>query len=161
MRRTKKPILILLLTLCMFILIGWGKNSVDLLNDTPLIDLSKAIKNAPIGNQGNTLILQENEAKSDDTIVNNQADNISAKESGILQEEKKIHTIEIRDMTITYDNNKYSDVDALKTKIIHDCSNGAGSVDLVDNFAEAHVYNDVFAILEQLQETIGLEYQYD
>ena len=162
MQKNKKPIIILLLTLCIFLLTGWGKKAAELLNDSLLIDLNQAIKESSIGNQGNTLAVEDKETESDDIMKDNQTVNIPPDESMILQEEKKApYIITIRDMTITYDNNVCNGIDVLKTKIIGDCSNGAGSVYLVDDYAESHVYNEVLTILAQLHETIGLEYGAD
>lgn len=162
MQKNKKLIIILLLTLCMLLLTGWGKKAAELLNDTLLIDLNQAIKESSIGNQGNTLATEDKETESDDIMKDNQTVNIPTNEPMILQEEKKgPYIIAIRDMTITYDSSICSGIDVLKSKIISDCSNGTGSVYLMDDYAEAHVYNDVLAILEQLHETIGLEYNAD
>lgn len=163
MRKIKKPIIILLLTLCVFILSGWGKKAADLLNDTSLIDLNKAIKEVPIGKQDNTLASEENELEDDDAIMVSQMETIPDKEPAISQEKKKeLYIITIRDKTIKYNNSEYNDANALMNKIRIDYINGEGSVFyLEDDYAEAHVYNEVLAGLKNLNETIGLKYDYD
>lgn len=158
MRRIKKRIAVGLLIFSVGLLAGWGKAAVELLNDTLLIDLDKAIKEAPIGKQGNTFTIKESEAERE-AIVDNQTVNASKKKIPVSPEKKKErYIIKIKDTTITYKNSRYT-ADTLKEKLIRDCSNGAASIYLQDDYAEAHVYRNVLAILEQLEETIGLEYQ--
>ena len=145
---------------CVFLLTGWGKKAVESLNDTPLIDLDKAIKETPIGSQGNTFEFEEME--NNDDIVDSQAINSPETEDAIIQveDEKVLYTIEIRDETIKY-NNSICSIDNLESKIKSDCFDGEGKVQLIDDFAEMHVYNEVITILEHLKETIGLEYKYE
>ena len=57
MYKVRKMMVILLSGVCVLILVGWGEKSVELLNDKPLIDLKTAIKEVPLGKQGNTLII--------------------------------------------------------------------------------------------------------
>ena len=154
MQNVRKWIAILLLMPCMFILTGCGEKAVELLNDTSIIDLSKAIKDTPIGNQGNTLKLVE------DDIVDNMAINSPEEAATLLEDKKILYIIEIRDKRITY-NDSECNIDDLESKIKKDCVDGAGKVQLIDNFAEASVYSDVLAMLERLGETIGLEYTYE
>ena len=137
MQKMKKIILILLVILSVLVLSGWGKKSVELLNNTLLIDLDKAIKDAPIENHP----FQESEA---------------------LQEEKKI-TITIRDTKITYNDRVYSSVEEcdLENKIKAENKNGIYHVQLVDDYAEAHVYREVLAILRELNKTAGIEISFD
>lgn len=161
MRKIKKTTIILLSILSIFFLVGWGKKSVELLNGTPLIDLNKAIKEAPIGNQGNTQKLEEYEMESDDIIMDSQIESVPNKESIISQEEKNVvYIIEINDTTITYDGKLCNEGD-LEKKIINDCSNGAGSVRLKDDYAEANIYKRVLEILDKLHKDIGLQYVSD
>ena len=162
MKKIKQTIIILLLILSTFILSGWDKKSVELLNNTPLIDLDKAIKESPIGKQGNTLTSEENKSENDNGNTNSPVDNNPEKEPTILKETKKdTYLITINNKTIIYNGIKYNDADALMSKIKIDCINGAGSIYLVDDYAASHIYNEVLAILEQLQKTMGLEYDSD
>lgn len=160
MQKCKKMIAALLFMACLFFLTGWGEKAVELLDDTPLIVLKEAIKDAPIGKQGNTLKLEELETESEEVSLDNQDTGVSSKESMVLQS-NKTHNIEIRDKRITYDGKVCKDVDDLKSKIINDCSNGTDSVYLVDNYAETQTYHEVLIILEQLHESMKLEYNYD
>lgn len=151
--RKKKTIGIILFTFCLLLLTGWGEKSVELLDDIKLIDLSKAIKEVPIGKQGNTSNTKEPKTES----VNNHNKEISDKKI----KKDKIYIIEIRNEKIIYNKKEYDDVNELKKKIIDDYSSEKGSVSLVDNYAEVHLYNEVLNMLEQLHETIGLVYNSD
>lgn len=161
MQKIKKTMVILLLVLSAAFLAGWGKKVVELLNDTPLIDLSKAIKEAPVGNQGNTLKTEEKEPESDGIMAEDERERPLDNKTEMAGEKKEPYRIKIRDMTITYKNRRCNSLDTLKDNLIRDCSDGAGSVYLEDDFAEAHVYKDVLALLEQLHETIGLAYTFE
>lgn len=140
-------------------IIRLGKKSVELLNNTLLIDLDKAIKDAPIGNQGNTLM--SGELPSEETS-DHSSENHPFQESEALQEEKKI-TITIRDTKITYNDRVYSSVEEcdLENKIKAENKNGIYHVQLVDDYAEAHVYREVLAILRELNKTAGIEISFD
>ena len=159
MQKNKRTITILLLILCIFILSGWGKKTVELLNDTPLIDLKKAIKEAPIGNQGNSLISEEKELESEEINTDSQTESISKKDPAIVQEETEDSCmIIIRNKSIKYNNSVCKDLDTLKNRIESDFNNGLGKINLVDDYAEANTYNDVREYLQDLHETIGLEF---
>lgn len=159
MQKMKKIILILLVMLSVLVLSGWGEKSVELLNNTLLIDLDKAIKDAPIGNQGNTLVSGElpGEEPSDHS-----SENHPLQESEALQEEKKI-TITIQDTKIMYHDRVYSSVEEcdLENKIKAENKDGIYHVQLVDDYAEAHVYREVLAILRELNKTAGIEISFD
>ncbi len=159
MQKMKKIILILLVILSVLVLSGWGEKSVELLNNTLLIDLDKAIKDAPIGNQGNTLM--SGELPSEETSAHS-SESHPLQESEALQEEKKI-TITIRDTKITYNDRVYSSVEEcdLENKIKAENKNGIYHVQLVDDYAEAHVYREVLAILRELNKTAGIEISFD
>lgn len=160
MRKSEKVAAVLMFMVCSLLLTGWGEKAVELLDDTPLIILKEAIKDAPIGKEGNTLELDVVETESEAVSFDDQdADNsvVESEESERAQA-KKIYTIEIRDKKITYDE-KVCDLEHLKGIIEKDCSNGTGGVVLVDDYAETHVYNDVLTILKQLHESIKLDYR--
>ena len=82
MYKVRKMMVILLSGVCVLILVGWGEKSVELLNDKPLIDLKTAIKEVPLGKQGNTLIIENHEKSSDEIVTIDQNENIRAKEIG-------------------------------------------------------------------------------
>ena len=82
MYKVRKMMVILLSGVCVLILVGWGEKSVELLNDKPLIDLKTAIKEVPLGKQGNTLIIENHEKSSDEIVTIDQNENIPSKEIG-------------------------------------------------------------------------------
>ena len=66
---------------------------------------------------------------------------------------KPVPTIKIRDINITVDGTACENADALKQKLT-DMLGDNGKAVLVDDFAEAHVYREVMAVLDEL----GIEY---
>lgn len=161
MRKFKNTVAKVSLILCMFLLVGWGEKAVELLNDTSLIDLRKAIKDAPIGNQGNTLASEEIHVENDNVGIDSQTESNHEEKSLRLQDDKKVlYIIKIRDRTITYNNCEYNNIEDFKEKIKNDCSDGTCKVSLVDDYAENEIYEDVLEILKQLNsnDTIRLEY---
>lgn len=158
MYKIRKIRIVLLLVLSIFILSGWGEKSVELLNDKPLIDLNKAIKEVPLGKQGNTLTIKGYEKSSEEVTIGNQNEN-SAKEKSEVSQDKIEYQIIIQDTTIHYNGNKYTDMETVKNKINSDCNNMKIKICLIDKYAESHVYKEILAILEQLHKENNLEYQ--
>ena len=65
--------------------------------------------------------------------------------------------ISVRGRDSTYDFAKWNDIDKLKDKMKQD--NGElVSFQLVDDFAESHIYKRVMTILSELELEIGLKY---
>lgn len=158
MYKIRKIRIVLLLVLSIFILSGWGEKSVELLNDKPLIDLNKAIKEVPLGKQGNTLIIKGYGESSEEITIGNQNEN-SAKDKSEVSQDKIEYQIIIQDTTIHYNGNQYTDIETLKNKINNDCNNMEIKISLIDKYAESHVYKEILAILEQLHKENNLEYQ--
>jgi len=158
MYKIRKIRIVLLLVLSIFILSGWGEKSVELLNDKPLIDLNKAIKEVPLGKQGNTLTIKGYEESSKEVPIGNQKEN-SAKDKSEVSQNKIEYKIIIQDTTIHYNGNQYTDIETLKNKINNDCNNIEIKISLIDKYAESHVYKEVLAILEQSHKENNLEYQ--
>ena len=61
---------------------------------------------------------------------------------------------------MTYDLAAWEDLDKLEEQIRQDHSPWI-SFQLVDDFAEAHVYRRIMAILEDLEKEIGIRYSRD
>ncbi|EOS34321.1 hypothetical protein C804_01569 [Lachnospiraceae bacterium A4] len=160
MYKVRKMMVILLSVVCVLILVGWGEKSVELLNDKPLIDLKTAIKEVPLGKQGNTLIIENHEKSSDEIVTIDQNENIPSKEIGGSQN-KVEYKIIIKDTTVTYNGTIHTDMQSLKNKIASDCDDMEIKIRLIDDFAESHVYKETLAILEQLHKENNLEYQED
>lgn len=135
----RKWIILILMILSFLFLVGWGQKQVELLNDKKLIDLDAAIERCIPGAD----VPDENGDNSTDGQKNNTQ-----------------LVISIRNRQVTYKNERYINMDRLKDSIKQD--NGKGvSFKLVDDFAEAHVYKKVMAILSELQKEVGLKYTND
>lgn len=158
MYKIRKIRIVLLLVLSILILSGWGEKSVELLNDKPLIDLNKAIKEVPLGKQGNILTIKGYEESSKEVTIENQKEN-SAKDKSEVSQNKIEYKIIIQDTTIYYNGSQDIDIETLKNKINNDCNNMEIKISLIDKYAESHVYKEVLAILEQLHKENNLEYQ--
>ncbi len=150
----KKKYWAALMLLCSLVfLVGWGKKKVELLNDKKLIDLNAAIERCIPG--ANAPERPENEASaSDDSLEETLAQAVPA-EAHSVEETERIVIIKVRDQTVTYDAETYTDLSKLEARIRQD--NGEHvSFRLVDDFAEAHVYKEVLSILGDLEAEIGL-----
>lgn len=161
----KKRISVLLLIMtAMFVLVGWGKKEVRLLDSSKLIDLNKAIELAkPGGMSGDSeedtdRLPEIDEAEEDNAGSENDNDSVhdslNAAASNIV--------ISIRDKQISYTNsaihNDNITVAQLRSRIQKDYTSKA-QITLMDDFAESHVYNDVLKVLNELKSDIGLTYK--
>ena len=146
----------------LLILAGWGKKSVELLNDKKLIDLNAAIgicipgTDAPESNP---------DTEKDPAEVTPPVEEKDPPEGGGDSEAEKepqealprTIVISVRDQSITYDGLEWPDADALEERIRLDYK-GKNSFCLVDDFAEAHVYKKLIAVLEKLESELGITY---
>ena len=149
----RKYKLLLFIVISLLCLVGWGKKQVELLNDKKLIDLNLALQNCSLGadSKENTSDNDEKVEEIVPEITPTPIDKI------VIEEKEKIIVISVRGRNITYNFVKWNDIDKLKDKIKQD--NGElVSFQLVDDFAEAHIYRRVIAILSELELEIGLKY---
>ena len=153
--KTKIRILLLLLTLSVaaVIFVGWGKQPVELLNETPpLIDLDAAIVPADYGTNGNT---------DGDTGESSQQD--SGGGNGTSQQEKESKTIlltaNMEELTYGVEQYRISK-ENLKRKLLADYETG-DLIYLRDDYAEAHFYREILTILEELRMERDFEYSAD
>ncbi len=100
---------------------GFASVEVDLLNNGKLIDLNKAIKEYPIGNEGSV--------------------------SEVLKE--VTHEVSVRNKTIKYDGKIIKSANILLVVLKRDCTDNT-PVELVDDYAEAHIYKEVLEVMESL-----------
>ena len=141
-----------LLCLMAAFLIGWGKLPVELLNENPpLIDLSAAIKEAEVGQNGNT----EGQTGDPDGQTPDGGD-------GDQGNQAKTHVIKVRDESVTYENDHstFRTMENLKKKLKQNFHAG-DTILLVDDYAEAHRYKEVLAALEELRDEKGYPYSAD
>ncbi len=130
-----------------------------MLNDHKLIDLSLAIHDAKVGTEGSedkpdedTEIAKETEKEAESEQV---SDNKTAKEP--VQKVTKTIKIEIRNKTIKCNGEVQKDAEVLKKLLMAEYEEGC-AVSLVDDYAEAHVYREVRAMLDGLKSSLDLEY---
>lgn len=140
--KTNRRITITLLALCVLLLVGFGKKTVELLNNTLLIDLDKAIVLSSVGTEGNR------DADSDLEETD---------EGSVAPVKTQVLVITIRDTQIKYGRTVVADASKLKELLVNDIKTG-DSVRLVDDYAEAHVYRDVLGLLDELSGNIGFTY---
>lgn len=160
----KKTCVLLFVAITMFVLVGWGKKEVRLLDSSKLIDLNAAIGLAkPGGTAGDT---EESSKSSESDIV--EKDEKSDGENHAAHDNidviAKDIVIRIRGEQISYtcgsfNRSNISDLQ-LETRIRQDYMPGA-HVTLMDDFAEAHVYKSVCDILDELNRDMGLTYKED
>ena len=150
----KKTLYLIILVLCTGLLVGFGKKIVDLRDNKPLIDLNKAIHEAPIGQEGNEgAVDNETEEEYKDDFAEVNENHVVVTPTNILS----IYKVSIRNTTIKYGDLDCVDAQELKEKLQQEYKIG-DKVILVDDYAESHVYKEVLAVLDELVQTIGLEY---
>ena len=154
----KKTGLMLISLLALFVLAGFGKTEVELLNTGKLIDLEKAIGLAKAG--GSAGSLEEGSDASSETDPE-AAEGEEPSGSGSTQGAVKDIVIRIRGEQIFY---RYGSLTMggftatkLEDRLRSDFVSGA-KVTLADDFAEAHVYKNVLGILDRLKNEMGLTY---
>lgn len=175
MKRKQKWLLLMIFSL--LILAGWGKKQVELLNDKKLIDLNAALGNCLLGAED--LIPDEGDktqnpdapsATPGPTVNPTPMPTVTPKATAtpwpiatptpIQLPQSRVIVIRVRDQNITYNSAEWTDIDNLKEQIQKDHSIRI-SFQLVDDYAEAHVYRRIMAILEELEAEIGIRYTID
>jgi len=150
----KKIVILISLAFCL-LLVGWGaKKTVDLLNDQKLIDLSLAIQDANIGTEGSQ---DGTEGREDGQDRGSEDGDGEDSETVPDPFQGQTHTISIRHKTILCDDVVRDNVGALRNYLVSACDRG-DMVYLVDDYAEAHVYREVLALLDSLVKLEGIEY---
>ena len=145
----KKVRLVAILVFALLFLVGWGKQSVKLLDDKKLIDLDAAIQACL---HGASMSEGEENVDNPNAPENTQAPTDPKEE---IDQERTI-VISVRDQGITYDEEEI-ELSKLEYQIRQEYHDKV-TVRLVEDFAEAHVYRKIRAILSKLEEEIGLEY---
>ena len=149
----RKYKLVLLMIFSLLLLAGWGKKSVELLNDKKLIDLNAALGNCILGaedliqDEGNQTQNPENPATPKPTMTPRPTATPRPIVTPVPTEAPKPRTIVIvvRDQKITYDSKERLEASTLKEQIQMDHGELV-SFRLVDDFAEAHVYRKIMDI---------------
>ena len=135
----KRLLLVIMLLSSVLILSAWGE--VELLDDGKLIDLDKAIEFSMPGAD----------------IPHSQPDVPDPPPDVPDPPQNRVIVISIRGTTITYNGSVFKGNVTFEQLLRRD--NGENvRFELVDDFAEAHVYKGILKILKKLHEEIGLEY---
>lgn len=155
----KKGGMLLLFLLSVFMLAGWGKKEVRLLNSNKLIDLNKAIELAkPGGSAGDAEEPSDKEASD----AADESEDVNDKTGEETAASKRDIVIRVRGEDIYYacgtDDPEVISAAQLENRIRLDHSAGS-RLTLYDDFAEAHVYKDVRKVLADLKSSIGLNYE--
>jgi len=139
----KKPYIVPLLLFILLLLGAWGSKPVELLDDSKLIDLNKAIDFARPGGE---LITPD----------------VTLFTTAVTTEPQVVETeiiISIRGEMISY-NGAECVFEDLEDKI-RKMSKEHVTFKLVDDFAEAHLYKKILELLRELKEEIQLRYTYE
>lgn len=151
--KKKYRLLSLMFLSLLFLVVGWGKKSVELLNDKKLIDLDAAIVMCLPGadvsdNETNFEKEEKTEAASPEVVTD---DKIS------IEDQDKTIIIRVRERMVIYDGVEWFDMDKLEDRIRQD--NGEHVLfHLIDDYAESHVYKSVVSMLSDLELEIELNY---
>lgn len=133
MKTAKKMCMLTGILLMTLLLAGWGAEPVELLEDFPLVDLNQAIKNADLGNQGN------------------------GAESGMNPTGKETYHVTVYGELVKFEDIECRDMEALKKYLVEKCSDGS-VVELKDDYAEKHKYQEVSRVIEELSRTQNFEF---
>ena len=154
----KKTGLMLISLLALFVLAGFGKTEVELLDSGKLIDLEKAIGLAKAGGSAGS-----SEEGSDAASETDPEDAAGEEPSGYGSTRGAVKdiVIRIRGEQIFYRCGSltmggFTDTQ-LEDRLRSDFVSGA-KVTLTDDFAEAHVYKTVRGILDRLNNDMGMTY---
>lgn len=152
----KKIKLLLVVCFSMFLLVGWGDKKIELLDNNRLINLDKAIEYAKPGGSW-----EKNDYTSDSTEIDKKTEQNVVQEQDASQEDidvgdSNIKYIKVSGESISYCGTNIS-LDKLYDFILRDKGDEICFV-LTDDWAEAHVYRDVKAVLVEAKESVGISY---
>lgn len=166
----RKIKLLLILAFSLVFLAGWGKKTVELLNDKKLIDLNAALGNCMLGaddltpEEGSTAQTPQSTVTPAPTVQPTVTPTPVAtpKPTPPTTPKPKPRSvvISVRGREVTCGSTQWDDMDALKERIIREANSNV-TFRLVDDYAEAHVYRQILAILEELEAEMGISYLRD
>lgn len=170
----KRKIKWLLLFSFLLLFVGWGKKNVELLNAKKLIDLNAALGNCVLGADA---ILPDDKENTEQTQISvtptvtpklqstprptaTPRPLVALTPQPTATPTPRTIVISVRDRKVMYDTLDWESVDTLKAQIQKDHAAHI-SFRLVDDFAEAHVYREIMAILAELEAETGIRYTKD
>lgn len=136
-----------------FVLVGFGTNTVTLLRKSRVIDLQKAIEFAKPGGD---------EGEQADTTAKDNPESKDIPEPVVTESQSGPTSVKIiiSGKTIKIDGAIVQTPDLVENKI-REIFRVDNTYELIDDYAEAHVYKGVIKVLEKLNEDIGLKYSVD
>lgn len=135
------------------VLVGFGANTVTLLRRSKVIDLHKAIEFAKPGGD---------EGQQTDTTAKDNPDSKDDSEQEMVETQSGPVRVKIivSGKTIKIDGTIVQNSDAVESKL-REIFRVNNTYELIDDYAESHVYKDVIGVLEKLNTDIGLVYSAD
>lgn len=162
MKRKYKCLLLVLLSL--LVLAGWGKKRVELLSNKKLIDLEAAIQICLPGADSSE---QESGDKTEKpakatvtpkpTVKPTSTPKPTVTPGPTEAPKPRAIVISVREYKITYASTAMEDIDMLRERILLD-NDAFVTFRLVDDFAEAHAYREIIALLDELETEAGIHY---
>lgn len=150
----KKINLLVMFIITSLVLMGFGVNTVTLLRKSKVIDLQKAIEFArPGGDEGE----KPDTTATDNLLTNNDKEST---EKEVVQRIPTNVKIIVSGKTIKINGAILNDASLVEGKL-REIFRKETTYDLIDDYAEAHVYKDVIKVLENLNTEIGLKYSID
>lgn len=152
-----------LVMLSLFLLAGFGKKSVELLSDKKLIDLNAAIgicfpgADDMIPEEGDITQTPEQEEPTAKPTATPRP-TVTPKPTGTAKPRAVV--INVRDREVTCGSSTWEDMAAFKERLAREANSNV-TFRLVDDYAEAHVYRQIMAILKELEEEYGISYIMD
>lgn len=138
----------------MLLLVGWGEKKIELLDNNKLIDMDKAIEYAKPGGAW-----EKNENSSDSNKASDIDDQKTTQDKNGNQED--VGDSNTKYINVSGETISYCGLPISKDKL-HDLlkSDNGESIRfvLVDDWAEAHIYREVKAILLEAKDSIGINF---
>ena len=159
MKWLKKGSVMAALLLGMFFSVGFGSKKVELWEETPLIDLDTAIKNADAGRQGNP------EPYGEETEEEPERNDDPKTEQQTVRDEKiknntseEIYRVIVHGETVKFEDESLTEIEKLEDLIEEKCTDKSRII-LEDDYAETHVYHKVWKAIEEQKQSIGFDFQ--
>lgn len=154
----RKIRLLFLVLFSLLFLVGFGKKSVELLSDKKLIDLNAAIAYCLPGADSATQ--EEGKTPLEPSVTPRPSATPRPTVIPTIKPQPRTVIISVRERVITYNSGEKIKLIMLEDRIRKDSRYVAG-FQLVDDYAEAHVYREIIGILEKLEEELGISYTRD
>lgn len=148
----------IVISVCFLILllVGWGEKKIELLDNNKLIDMDKAIEYAKPGGAW-----KKNENSSDSNKASDIEDQKTTLDKNDNQEDVEVGDSNTKYINVSGETISYCGSPISKDKLLDLLKSDNGEsirFVLVDDWAEAHVYREVKAILLEAKDSIGINF---